>query len=100
MLAVRRGSATDFHSIMNDLRSSVTRGLSQSNITSLSNAHSQLLKLHVLHEIEALSGLGPSPLDSQAISQNLTGRLDIIGSFTDDKQYILGLRRAVIALSK
>jgi serine/threonine-protein kinase ATR len=62
----------------------------------MSNAHNHLLKLHVLHEVEALSGLS----DGAPKLTVLPGRLDVLGSYTDDKLYILGVRRAVMEASR
>jgi serine/threonine-protein kinase ATR len=67
---------------------------------SLSSSHDHLLKLHALCELDAMSGFGSADVDSKVIIQTLNERLDKIGSFTEDKQYVLGIRRAVMQLSK
>jgi serine/threonine-protein kinase ATR len=36
----------------------------------------------------------------QVVIENLDRRLDIIGAYTSDKQYLLGLRRATMSLSR
>jgi len=40
------------------------------------------------------------PSDRDVILENLDRRLDIIGAYTSDKQYLLGLRRAAMSLSR
>jgi serine/threonine-protein kinase ATR len=100
LMAISHGDKTLFLSTMRDLRGAVTRGLSHSNTASLSRAHSQLFKLHALHEIRALSGFDARTTDCKALTQTLRGRLEIMGSFIEDQEYILCLRRAVMELSR
>jgi serine/threonine-protein kinase ATR len=98
LVALRDNNKDLFGSELLELRSSISRSFSPATTVSLSNAHSHMLKLHVLYEMEILSGFNHVPLPD--ILQCLDRRLDIIGSFTEDKQYVLGIRRAVLELSK
>jgi serine/threonine-protein kinase ATR len=83
------------------LRESLARSLSPSSTTSLQACHDTLVKLHALYEIEIISGLSPQGKgDRTVILENLNRRLDIIGAYTSDKQYLLGLRRATMSLSR
>ena len=60
-----------------------------------------MLKMHVLTEVELISGVLPDPnMERQALISSLNQRLDVVGAFLSDKQYILGIRRAIMQLSK
>lgn len=100
LLSLRQKDNEGFIAKINDLRKSIARGLSPSNTASLQACHEPMLRLHVLYEIEAISGA----IDSSSISRtdllkNLDRRLDLLGAYTAEKQYILGLRRAAMQLS-
>ncbi|KAH7045160.1 hypothetical protein B0J12DRAFT_669729 [Macrophomina phaseolina] len=61
--------------------------------------HDPMLKLHVLYEIEAISGTSGTQLSREELMKNLDRRLDLLGAYTAEKQYVLGLRRAAMQLS-
>jgi serine/threonine-protein kinase ATR len=73
---------------------------SSASTASLANAHSHVVKLHALYEIAAIGGLGSADRDRSGLVETLERRLALLGSFTDDKQYLLGLRRAAMELSE
>jgi serine/threonine-protein kinase ATR len=100
LLALRNDDLKTFNFEISELRGSVSRSFSPSATLSLSTAHSHLLKLHVLYELDMLSGFRHDSVTAKDIMRSLDRRLDMIGSFTEDKQYVLGVRRAVIELSQ
>jgi serine/threonine-protein kinase ATR len=101
LLALRSKDIGEFKDIIAMLRESLARSLSPSSTTSLQACHDTLVKLHALYEIEIISGLSPQGTgDRTVIIENLNRRLDIIGAYTSDKQYLLGLRRATMSLSR
>lgn len=101
LLALRRREVSEFQSIIGVLRESLAKSLSPSATTSIQACHDQLVKLHALYEIEAISGMNSTAtLDREVILENLDRRLDIIGAYTSDKQYLLGVRRAAMTLSR
>jgi serine/threonine-protein kinase ATR len=101
LLALRSKDIGEFKDIIAMLRESLARSLSPSSTTSLQACHDTLVKLHALYEIETISGLSPQGTgDRTVILENLNRRLDIIGAYTSDKQYLLGLRRATMSLSR
>jgi serine/threonine-protein kinase ATR len=101
LLALRSKDTAEFRNIIATLRESLARGLSPSSTTSLQACHDTLVKLHALYEIETISGLAPQGIPNRpVILENLDRRLDIIGAYTSDKQYLLGLRRATMSLSR
>jgi serine/threonine-protein kinase ATR len=101
LLALRSKDIGEFKDIIAMLRESLARSLSPSSTTSLQACHDTLVKLHALYEIETISGLSTQGTgDRTVILENLNRRLDIIGAYTSDKQYLLGLRRATMSLSR
>ncbi|KAF2747396.1 hypothetical protein M011DRAFT_458655 [Sporormia fimetaria CBS 119925] len=100
-LLALRGHQTDrFKAIVASLRASVARGLSPVSTSSLQACHDSLVRLHVLQEIEAISGISQnSAVGRDSIIENLERRLEVLGAYPSDKKYLLGIRRAVMQLS-
>lgn len=71
----------------------VAQSFTPATIQSLSSARAGLLQLHALHEIREAT----KPADEQSAGyrrlDEFEKRLTVIGSFVDDKQYILGIKR-------
>ena len=100
LLALSDGELETFSRILDRLRQNTARGLSVTNTTSLQGCHEFLLKFHVLTEIEMISGVrGPLNGEKNSLLASLGQRLDVLGPFHSDKQYVLGLRRATMQLS-
>lgn len=96
LLRVGGRSPELFEARVSQLRKSVTESLSMASTDSLQLCHSELLKLHVLHEVEVMADCDPSKgLD---LLKCLDKRLTEVGSYVQDKQYILGVRRAIMRL--
>jgi serine/threonine-protein kinase ATR len=76
------------------LRSSIAQSMTVARTSSIQASHEDLKKLHVLHEIEALSTGSISKAEDPIA--DLDRRLSVVGSYVSDKQYILGIRRAVM----
>ena len=101
LIALRHQKDAEFNQIITNLRENVARGLSPASTASVHAAHESLLKLHVLYEVEAMSGLSrASSLKKEMIVGDLDRRLDVLGAYTSEKQYLLGIRRAVMQLSE
>jgi serine/threonine-protein kinase ATR len=100
LLALRRKDSTEFRKIIAALRAALAAALSPSTTASIHACHDHLVKLHALYEIEAISGMATAKVNTrEVILENLERRLDVIGAFTSDKQYLLGVRRAAMSLS-
>ena len=100
-MALRHNSRPDFQGIIEELRELLAKSMSPSSTTSVQASHDHLVKLHALYEVETVSGMGSGIVtDRETILENLDRRLDIIGAYTSDKQYLLGLRRAAMTLSR
>lgn len=99
LLDLRNADKDSFESGISNLRAIIMRNLSLATTTSLASAHGHLLKLHALYEVAAIGGLGSMQVDRSKLFEQLDRRLELLGVFTDDKQYLLGLRRACMQLS-
>ncbi|KAF2733102.1 hypothetical protein EJ04DRAFT_295336 [Polyplosphaeria fusca] len=100
LLALRRKEADQFRQIVESLRSGIAKGLSPAVTASLHACHDHLVRLHALYEMEVIGGLSTRLSDRDVILENLDRRLDIVGAYTSDKQYLLGIRRATMHLSQ
>jgi serine/threonine-protein kinase ATR len=101
LLALRRKDDAEFQGVIAKLRELLAKSLSPSTTTSIQASHDHLVRLHALYEIEAVSGMSSVAVpDREIILENLNRRLDIIGAYTSDKQYLLGVRRAAMTLSR
>ncbi|KXS98458.1 hypothetical protein AC578_8070 [Pseudocercospora eumusae] len=81
---------------VSSLRQSIVEGLSMSSTDSLQTCHSEMVKLHVLYEMEAIMATDRN--GSSALMETFEKRLNAVGAYVHDKQYILGIRRAAMRL--
>ena len=87
--------------IIDELRYNIAKSMSMTTTTSLQACHESSLKFHILTEVEAISGVGETEGPGvPALLKSLNQRLDVLGAFLPDKQYLLGLRRAAMQLSR
>ncbi len=101
LLALSEEKLDDSTAVLNQLRRHTVRGLSATNTSSLQDCHDALLKFHVLTEIEMIRDeRNMDKAGTSSLRTSLELRLDALGPFLSDKQYILGIRRAVMQLSK
>ncbi|KAF7183700.1 hypothetical protein CNMCM7691_004050 [Aspergillus felis] len=100
LCALRLGNKAEFRNIIHDLQLSVAKSLTVNSVTSLQSCHDSILKLHALTEMELISDYEGSEKSSLAcIHDVLNRRLDVLGGYIADKQYLLGLRRATMELT-
>ena len=76
------------------LRKLVTQSMTVARTSSVQTCHDDLKKLHVLQEVEMLSGADQATAETMIAT--LERRLSIVGSYVSDKEYMLGVRRAVM----
>lgn len=101
LLALSEGDVDKFSASLNKLRQITARGLSATNTASLQACHEAMLRFHAITEVEAISGVNAADEhDKPSLFSTLDKRLDILGAFVSDKQYLLGLRRATMQISK
>ena len=85
-------NAIDEH--LSRVRSSITLAMTEASTSSLQACHGELRKLHILYEVEAMTGKGEA--DIVRFTETAQKRLAAVGSSVPDKQYILGIRRAIM----
>jgi serine/threonine-protein kinase ATR len=101
LLALQKKDTKLFKSSISSLREQIARSLSPSATSSLGACHDNMLKLHVLTELEMIAGTDTEiPTQSSNILDSLSRRLEVIGAYLNDKQYLLGIRRAAMQLSR
>ncbi|BCR99011.1 protein kinase MEC1 [Aspergillus luchuensis] len=101
--AFRQGKYTEFWEHIEALRLSVAKSLTANSVVSLQSCHDSILKLHTLHEVESIARAKFEDSESNdsrtKLPDILDRRLDILGGYISDKQYLLGLRRATMELT-
>lgn len=101
LLALFEGDRDRFIGTIQSVRQDTAKSLTKSNTLSLQTCHDAMLKFHAITEIELLSGMtGDALLDKIALMSSLDQRLNVIGAFGSNKQYLLGIRKAVMQLSQ
>lgn len=81
-------------------REEVIGMMTETSTNSVRQCHDLLVKLHGLAELQEITGLLNTPGHKEStLKKYMESRLDVMGSYSRDKQYILALRRAVFALS-
>ena len=110
LLAGHQQDYPAFDKTIKALREHVAGSLTTDNTSSLRACHESMLKLHALSELEMIALAnnplwGPPPTDRNMLGRadvlaSLDKRLEVIGAYIHDKQYLLGLRRAAMGLSR
>ncbi|KAJ5300562.1 uncharacterized protein N7443_005564 [Penicillium atrosanguineum] len=97
---LRQNKAEKFIEIINGLRLNVAKSLTANSVASLQTCHDDMLRLHALADIESIANAGAAGSNpSLDILGALNRRLDVLGGYLADKQYLLGLRRAAMELA-
>ncbi|KAH8660790.1 protein kinase-like protein rad3 [Tricladium varicosporioides] len=101
LLALHEENLELFQSVIKSTREQIACSLSIAATASLGSCHDTMLKLHALTELEMIAGTDrPENSDRPNVLASLNRRLEVIGAYLDDKQYLLGLRRAAMQLSR
>ncbi|KAF2236726.1 hypothetical protein EV356DRAFT_530634 [Viridothelium virens] len=94
----------DFDRAEKTIRSSregIVKSMSTSGTNSIQSCRDQLRGLHVLYELEIISGLPVSRSNERKVVRDrLDRRLPVLGTFVNDKQALLRLRRTAMELSR
>ena len=93
------GKSEAFMKIINELRLNVAKSLTTNSVTSLQSCHDDMLRLHALADVEAIANAGAGSPSYPDLVSALRRRLDVLGGYIADKQYLLGLRRAAMELA-
>lgn len=98
--AFRQGDKMSFGEIINSLRLNAVKSLTTNSVASLQSCHDSILRLHALTEVECIANSGSEGASSHSrVTDALNRRLDVLGGYITDKQYLLGLRRAMMELT-
>ncbi|KAG6067261.1 hypothetical protein E4U32_004269 [Claviceps aff. humidiphila group G2b] len=95
----RKNSPDTFEKIVRGMQDKIASSMTASVTVSLHAAHDLLLKCHLLTDLEAIVS-SDGERDRQRTMTLLDGRLEMIGGRFGDKQYLLGVRRAAMELSR
>jgi serine/threonine-protein kinase ATR len=103
LLDLRKNDMKKFKSKLSSLRGQIARSMSAASTSSFSACHDDMLKLHVLTELEMIAETDAKPginPERTKFHEGLERRLEIVGSYLSDKQYLLGIRRAAMQVSR
>ncbi|KAL2269062.1 hypothetical protein VTJ83DRAFT_3908 [Remersonia thermophila] len=103
LLCLRDGNVEKFKEHVRMLREKVASSMTYSTTSSLRASHDAMLKCHVLSELEMIAdekARGESGDQQQGILRTLHRRLEVLGAYVGDKQYLLGIRRAAMELMR
>jgi serine/threonine-protein kinase ATR len=101
LLALHKKDIDLFISTIQSLREQIACSLSTAATSSIAACHDTMLKFHVLTELEMIAGTAKgTSMERVNILESLSRRLEVIGAYLNDKQYLLGIRRAAMQLSR
>lgn len=97
----KKCSPESFARTVESIREKIASEMTASATSSLQAAHELLLKCHVLTDLEIIvdSERGKEE-DRRRTMSLLGGRFEVIGAYYSDKQYLLGIRRAAMELTR
>ncbi|KAF4984272.1 hypothetical protein FZEAL_484 [Fusarium zealandicum] len=96
-----KGSSVDLASTVEGMRRKISESMNTSSTASLQACHDLLLKSHVLTDLEIIIGAKTgNETERQKTMALLERRLEVIGAYMNDKQYLLGIRRAAMELNR
>ncbi|KAI0427754.1 phosphatidylinositol 3 [Xylaria sp. FL1042] len=101
LLYLQRGWTKEFVQAMKAMRERVGASMTSSTTASLQACHEPILRAHVLTDLELIAGVNnDGDQHPQDILKSLSRRLEVLGSYVNDKQYVLSVRRAAMELSR
>lgn len=95
LLHLKAGDTASFNDQIKLMRDKVAARMSYSATASLRACHEPMLQNHVLTDLEIIAQGRPDK-----IRPTLERRLEVLGAYVSDKQYLLGVRRAAMELMK
>lgn len=101
LLALKDGQTDSFSRQIQELREKAASSMSLSATASLQAAHDAMLKCHVLADLDLIAGDHKKEVSNQQDTMMLLNRrLEVLGAYVNDKQYVLGIRRAAMELMR
>ncbi|KAH7316595.1 hypothetical protein B0I35DRAFT_354216 [Stachybotrys elegans] len=87
--------------MIQEMRGKIASSMNHSTTVSLQAAHEALLKCHALTDLEIILEAKTTDDDERRKTMGLLeGRLAVIGAQFSDKQYLLGIQRAMMELNR
>lgn len=101
LLSLKEGDIPKFKEHVKMLREKVAGSMTYPTTSSLRACHDAMLRCHVLSDLEMIVDR-PVTEDGtqQPILIALDRRLEVLGAYVGDKQYLLGVRRAAMELMR
>ncbi|KAI1427168.1 phosphatidylinositol 3 [Xylaria sp. FL1777] len=101
LLYLQSGWTKEFVQAVKTMRDRVGSSMTSSKTASLQACHESILRAHVLTDLELIAGVNnDGDQHPQDILKSLGRRLEVLGSYVNDKQYVLSIRRAAMELSR
>ncbi|AEO65689.1 uncharacterized protein THITE_119498 [Thermothielavioides terrestris NRRL 8126] len=101
LLCLKDGNVEKFKEHIQMLRDKVAGSMTYSATSSLRACHDAMLKCHVLSDLEMIANENlKGDGDQQGVLAALDRRLEVLGAYVSDKQYLLGIRRAAMELMR
>ncbi|KAF8246273.1 hypothetical protein K440DRAFT_655242 [Wilcoxina mikolae CBS 423.85] len=98
---LRKHNMEAFLKRLDSAREGVTSMMTESATGNIRQCHHFLVQLHALSEVQSISeALQCEEIDLAGLTQTFKSRLNLMGTYSTDKQYILAVRRAALQLSR
>lgn len=99
LLCLKEHNFASFQEQVRMLRDKVAGSMTYAATSSLKSCHDLLLRCHVLSDLEMIVQ-DDLQSERQPLLTTLSRRLEVLGPYAGDKQYLLGVRRAAMELMR
>jgi serine/threonine-protein kinase ATR len=99
LLCLKEHNFVSFQEQVRMLRDKVAGSMTYAATSSLKSCHDLLLRCHVLSDLEMIVQVDLQS-ERQPLLTTLSRRLEVLGPYAGDKQYLLGVRRAAMELMR
>ncbi|KAJ4405694.1 serine/threonine-protein kinase M1 [Neurospora sp. IMI 360204] len=101
LLCLKEGDGERFEELLQAMRDKVAGSMTFSATSSFRSCHDVMLKCHVLADLEMIANAEPVEGEGhEPLMKALERRLEVLGAYVSDKQYVLGVRRAAMELMR
>lgn len=101
LLCLKEGDGERFQELLQAMRDKVAGSMTLTATSSFRTCHDVMLKCHVLEDLEMIANAEPVEGEGHApLVKALERRLEVLGAYVSDKQYLLGVRRATMELMR
>lgn len=101
LLSLKEGHTDEFLQQVKELKEKVACSMSLSATGSLQAAHDSMLKCHVLADLDIIAqNHVVAAGDQQQTMALLSRRLEVLGAYVNNKQYVLSVCRAAMELMR